>query len=125
LRFQTEAEDDVDHQRPDELQRVDVEEDDEEEEGRHPRREVVVEAVAPEELVVHEPDVEEHREGDGEGEEAAHHHEQLVERAGHFERDDEQRDGEGEDAVGERLDARDVIQPPQAEAVLHLRLPLR
>jgi hypothetical protein len=68
--------------------------------------------------------VEEHREGDGEGEEAAHRRQQVVERARHFERDHEQRDGEGDDAVRERLDARRLAESPQAEPVLHPRLPL-
>jgi hypothetical protein len=119
-----EAHQGVDDERPDELERVDVEEDDEEQAGVHPDREVVVESVTAEELVLHEPDVEEHREGDGEGEEAAHRHQQLVEGLRHFERDDQQRDGEGDDRVRERLDARDLSQPAQAEAALHPDLSL-
>ena len=102
----------IDDEGEEELQRVDVEEDDEDQDGVQPDRSRVLEPVASEKDVVLVPERDEHREADPEGEEATHDVEELGERAGHLQGDDEEGHRERENGVGEALDARDLAAPP-------------
>jgi hypothetical protein len=95
-------------QRPHELHRVDVEEHHEQQDAGDRAGELVVEAVAAEIVVVAPPDLEEHREADGEGEEAAHRVRQFGEGSRHLQRDDEQGHRKGEHRVTEAFDPRDL-----------------
>jgi len=70
------------------LQRIDVEEHDEQQEGVQRGDDPVVQRVAAEEVVMLEPDVDEDEEADAEGNDAAHHLGQFVERFRRLERDD-------------------------------------
>jgi hypothetical protein len=93
------------HERRQELERVDVEEHDEEKDRVQDDHRPVGEAEAAEELTVQVPDPDERGERDRERDEVAERMDQVVVGARDLERDDEQGEGEREDRVGERLQA--------------------
>lgn len=63
------------------------------------------------------PDLGEHREADGEGGKAFDDVEQIVKSVRHFQRDDQQGDGEGEDGIAEGFEAGNLSRAP-LEALL-------
>src|ERR1700686_2003402 len=102
----------VDHQGEDKLQRIDVEEDDEQQDTVEQHCDVVLQAVAPKELVLIEPDDKEQGEGNREGAETSHRVHQLTERPGHFQRDHQQGHGKCEHRITQTLNARDLMAAP-------------
>ena len=95
------------------LQWIDVEEDDEEQNRVEERGPRILQPVAAEELVVLPPDVADHRERHGEGQRPPHELDQRLRCSRHFELDDEQRQREAEDGVGESFDAIDLVEAPR------------
>jgi hypothetical protein len=100
------------------LQGVHVEKYDEQQRRAQIHREVVFEAISPEELVVLVPHYEKHIEADGESREPLHGSKQFIEGVGDLQRHHEQRNRKGENGVGETFDAQYFLASPEETFVV-------
>ena len=74
--------------------------------------EVIIEAVAPEELVVVIPHLIEQQEGDRKGEESSHTSKQFIEGIGDLQGYHKQRNCEAEDGVSKTFDTQYILASP-------------
>jgi hypothetical protein len=95
-----------------EFQRINIEEHNEQQDSVKDDGEIILEAIAPKEFVLIEPNDEQQRETDREGSKAAHRFHQFGEGFRNLERHHQQRYGKSKHCVAQAFDARDFVTAP-------------